>query len=321
MMKKLILFFIFSAVLSVWLSAEVNSIRIAKQYGFNTLPFTVITERKLVQKYAKEAGLGDNVKIEWITLAGGSATNEALLSGSVDISSSGVAPFVRLWDKTNGRVKAIASSGKDTIGLVSSNPKVKSIKDLGEKDRIALAAVKVSIQSLILQIAAAKEYGIENYDKFDHLTVTLGNPDALVALTSGKSEITAHFGREPYTSIELQNPNIHEILNSADVVGKGITTGVYSTTKEFYDKNPKLTASFIKALDEANEWINANKKEAIELYIKSENSKESVSVLLSILEKGGADFSPKVAGVTVFSDFLYKVGAIKSQPKQEDLLF
>ncbi|MDR1976634.1 MAG: ABC transporter substrate-binding protein [Campylobacteraceae bacterium] len=319
-MKKF--FLIFAAFLmSAELFAEANSLRIAKQYGFNTLPFTVITEHKLVQKYAKEAGLGDGVKIEWVTLAGGSATNEALLSGSVDISSSGVAPFIRLWDKTKGKVKAIASSGKDTIGLVSSNKNVKSIRDLTDKDKIALPAAKVSIQSLVLQIAAAKEYGIKNYDKFDHLTVTLGNPDAFVALTSGKSEITAHFGREPYTSIELQNPNIHEILNSADVVGKGVTTGVYSTTEEFYKANPKLIASFIKALDEANAWINSHKKEAIELYIKSEKSKESPSVLLSILENGNAEFSSKASDITVFSDFLYETGAIKSKPKQKDLFF
>jgi NitT/TauT family transport system substrate-binding protein len=302
------------------LSAEVNVFKISRQYGLGTLPFIVINERKLIEKYAKEAGLGD-IKIEYITLTGGAATNEALLSGAVHINSNGAAPFIRLWDKTKGKVKAVSSSGKQVFDLVSSNPKVASIRDLSDEDRIALPAAKVSIQSLVLQIATAKEFGIKNYDKFDRLTVTLSSPDALIALTSNKSEINAHFGSEPYTAVELQNPNIHRILSSADVVSKDATTSLYSTTQEFYDQNPKLIRAFLRALNDAIIWINNNQKEAVALYIKSEKSKESPELLLSILQSGNIQFGLKPTGVTVFSDFLYETGAIKSKPAQKDLFF
>lgn len=66
---------------------------------------------------------------------------------------------------------------------MSNNPNVKSLKDLTEKDKIAVPSVKVSVQSLLLQIAAAKEFGIKSYDKFDNLTVSLKNPDAYAAIT------------------------------------------------------------------------------------------------------------------------------------------
>ncbi|MDR3178007.1 MAG: ABC transporter substrate-binding protein [Campylobacteraceae bacterium] len=303
---------------SLW--AEVGVFKISRQHGLSTLPFIVINEWKLIEKYAKEAGLGD-VRVEYVTLTGGAATNEALLSGSIHINSNGAAPFIRLWDKTNGRVKAISSSGKQVFDLVSSNPKVASIKDLSDDDKIALPAAKVSIQSLILQIATAREFGIKNYDKFDRLSVTLSSPDAFVALTSNKSEINAHFGSEPFTTVELQNSNIHKILSSADVVSKDATTSLYSTTQEFYDQNPKLIRAFLRALNDAIIWINNNQKEAVDLYVKSEKSKESPELLLSILKSGNVQFGLKPTGVTVFSDFLYETGAIKSKPAQKDLFF
>jgi NitT/TauT family transport system substrate-binding protein len=317
--KRLITAFL-ALFVSSSLYAEVSVFKISRQYGLDTLPFIVINERKLIEKYAKEAGLGD-VKVEYITLAGGAATNEALLSGSIHINYNGAAPFIRLWDKSKGRVKAISAAGKLSFELVSSNPKVKSIKDLSDADRIALPAAKVSIQSLILQIAAAKEFGIKNYDKFDHLSVTLSNPDALVALTSGKSEINAHFGSEPYTSVELQNPNIHKVLSLSDVINSDPSTSFFSTTQEFYKENPKLIRIFLKAINEAITWVNDNQKEAVDLYIKAEKSKESPELLLSILQSGKIRFGLKPTGITAFSDFLHEVGVIKSKPTQKDLFF
>ena len=73
-------------------SAEVREVRIAKQFGLGYLPLVVAEERHLIEKQAKAAGLGD-IKVTWATLGGGSATNDALLSGSVDFASSGVAPW------------------------------------------------------------------------------------------------------------------------------------------------------------------------------------------------------------------------------------
>jgi hypothetical protein len=52
---------------------------------------------------------------------------------------------------------------------VSTNPKVKTIADLSEKDRIALPAVTVSVQSRILQYAAAKQWGDKEFARLDNL--------------------------------------------------------------------------------------------------------------------------------------------------------
>ncbi|MDR0664887.1 MAG: ABC transporter substrate-binding protein [Helicobacteraceae bacterium] len=306
--------------LALNLSAEKSSLVISKQYGLGYLPLIVVEEHKLIEKHAKSAGLGD-VKVEWATFGGGSTANDALLSGTADLVSGGVAPFVRLWDKTNGKVKALASLNDAPIVFVSSNPKVKSVKDLTDKDRIALPSVKVSIQALALQIAVAKELGAKNYDKFDHLTVTLKHPDAFVALTSGKSEVTGHIGLEPYSSLELQNPELHKVFSSYDYFGGAHTTNIVWTTESFYEANPKLARSIVAALDEADEWINKNPKEATKVYLASYNSKESPELIERILKKELAYQTKPLPNITVFSDFLFETGAVKRKAKDWKELF
>ncbi|MDR3178008.1 MAG: hypothetical protein LBT96_03385, partial [Campylobacteraceae bacterium] len=94
-----------------------------------------------------------------------------------------------------------------------------------------------------------------------------------------------------------------------------------STTEKFYKENPKLVKALVNALDEANQWIENNKEEAVKLYLKANNSKEPFELIHSILNKPDFKFSTKATDITVFSDFLYETGTIKSKPKQEELFF
>jgi ABC-type nitrate/sulfonate/bicarbonate transport system substrate-binding protein len=45
----------------------------------------VAQEQKLIEKHAKAAGV--DAKVEWIKLSGGSAVNDALLSGNIEIAA------------------------------------------------------------------------------------------------------------------------------------------------------------------------------------------------------------------------------------------
>ncbi len=87
--------------------------------------------------------------------------NEALISGNLDFASGGVGPLVTIWARTqnNIKVKGIAALNSMPLYLNTINPNVKTIKDFTEKDRIALPAVRVSIQAVILQMAAEKAFG------------------------------------------------------------------------------------------------------------------------------------------------------------------
>jgi NitT/TauT family transport system substrate-binding protein len=299
---------------------EQKTLRISKQYGVNYLPLIVLEGRKLIEKNAKEAGLGD-ITVEWLTFGGGATANDALLSGNVDLISGGVAPAVILWDKTQGAAKILATLDRSPLILNSSNPNVKGIADFTAKDKIAVPSVKVSIQALTLEIAAAKAFGKENYARLDPWTVALSHPDALIALTSGKSEITAHFTNEPFATLEQQAPGIHKVFTSFDVFGSPHTTNLITTTEKFYNANPRLVDVILKSLQEADDWIAANKHDAALLYIEVTISKEGADLIERIISQPDITFSTKPLNVTYYSDFLFDVKTISSKPTERDLFF
>ena len=166
-------------LLAASLSAQAEGrIRIAEQFGIVYLLLNVAQEQKLVEKHARAAGI--DAQVEWVKLSGGSAVNDALLSGNIEIAGAGVGPLLTLWDRTRGRqnVKGVASLGNFPYYLVSNNPDVKSIADFTDKDRIALPAVGVSVQSRVLQLASAKLWGDKEFNRLDRISVAVPHPDA-----------------------------------------------------------------------------------------------------------------------------------------------
>ncbi|OYW32250.1 MAG: nitrate ABC transporter substrate-binding protein [Rhizobiales bacterium 12-66-7] len=228
-------------------AAEVDTVRLAKQFGISYLPLTVMEEEKLLEKHAKDLGL--DVKTEWLRFTGGSGMNEALLSGNLDFASGGVGPMLTIWGRTQKSigVKGVATLNAMPLYLVSVNPNVKTIKDFTDKDKIALPTVKTSIQAVTLQMAAEKTFGEGQQNKLDPLTVSMGHPDAQVAMMGGRSEINAHFGSSPFQDLELKDPRAHKVLDSYDVLGGPHTFNLVWTTTKFAESNPKVMKAFLAA--------------------------------------------------------------------------
>ncbi len=213
--------------------AEISEVRISQQYGLTFLPLIVARNQHFIEKRAEAAGLKD-LKVSWARLGGGAATNDALLSGSVEFASAGLGPLLTLWDKTRSNlgVRGVAALDASAVFLNVNRPEIKTLADLKDTDRIALPAVKVSHQAILLQMAAAQAFGAEHYDRFDKLTVTLAHPDALTALLSNRTEITGHFGNSPFIYQELDDPHVHRLLSSEDILGgPGTITSVFTTAK------------------------------------------------------------------------------------------
>src|SRR5215468_8286582 len=167
-------------------AAQVPEVRFARQFSMSYLQFNLMERQHLVEKHAKAAGIAE-VKVVWATFNSPAAMNDALLSGSVDIVSGGVPGLLTIWARTHGSanaVKGVAAFSSQPILLNTSNPRIKSLSDYTDKDKIAVPAVKVSVQAMMLQMAAAKEWGQANYAKLDPITVGMSPPDATVALLS-----------------------------------------------------------------------------------------------------------------------------------------
>src|SRR5262245_32758427 len=220
--------------------AEQSELRIAKQYGLGYLQMMVMEDQKIIEKNAKAAGLGD-VKVTWATFRSSDVMNDALLSGNVDFVCLGIPGIATIWAKTKGGLDVKAASGFNFLPLQlnTRNPDIKSIRDLTDKNKIALPAVKVSMQAILLQMAAAQPFGEANYTKLDGLTVSMAHPDAMAAFLSGAGEIDNHFTSPPFIQKELERPGIRKVLNSVDVLGGPISFNVVAATSKFHNDNPK----------------------------------------------------------------------------------
>lgn len=296
--------------------AETKEVRAAQQYGLSYLALMVMEHDQLVEKKAREMGLGD-IKCTWAKLGGPGAMNDALLAGSLDFGTGGVPALVTLWSKTGKmptKVRGVGALNSMPNLLNTTNPSVKSIRDFTEKDKIAVTTVKVSTQALLLQMAAAKTFGEKEYQKLDNFTVSLAHPDAQTALLSGRSEITAHFASPPFQSQELADPRVHTVADSYDILGGSATFNVVWSTTKFHDENPKTFAAFLAAFQEATDRINQDKRAAAELYVKMTSSKESADETLRIISDPRVEFTLTPQRIMVTAEFMQKVGRIPAAP-------
>ncbi|MFL5290317.1 MAG: ABC transporter substrate-binding protein [Myxococcales bacterium] len=304
--------------------AEPTEIRIAEQYGLAFLPLMIMRDQRLIERQAARVGL-DKLEVRWARMGAVSAINDALLSGELDFAAGGVPSLVLLWAKTRGSpgaVKGVAALGDIPNELIVKRPGVKSVRDLGPDDKIAVSAVKISNQAIALQMAAAQQFGSENWEKLDALTVGMPHPDAAVALLSGSGAITGHFSSPPFLERELRAPGMHSILSTYDVLGGPATLNVIWTRAAFHDAHPKAYQAFAAALEEAMEILNRDKRAAAATYQRMTKASETVEEITAMLQDPRLVFTLTPHRVLRTADFMHRTGRVKERPaKWQDLFF
>lgn len=293
-----------------------GQIRIAEQFGVVYLLLNIAQDLKLIEKSAKAEGLGD-IKVEFIKLSGGAAVNDALLSGNIDVAAAGIGPLLTIWDRTYGKqnVRGIAALGNFPNYLITTNPNVKTLTDFTDKDRIALPAVTVSVQSRILQLASAKQWGDAQFNKLDKNQVALPHPDATAALIKGGTEITAHFSNTPFQEQLLAaNPNARIVLKSYDVLGGPASAVALYGTEKFRKESPKTYKVFIAALEQATRFVKSNPEAAADIYLRVNKSNVDRKLLLSIIQSKDVEFKLEPQNTFPLAQFMHRVGAIKNKP-------
>jgi len=296
--------------------AEATTLRVAKQFGIAYMQFMVLEDQKMIEKHAKAAGLGD-ITVEFNQFRSSDVMNDALISGSVDFVSLGIPGLITIWSKTKGTpidVKGAIGFNVSPLMLLVRDPSIKSLKDFKDDQRIAMPAVKVSMQAIVLQMAAAKELGEAKFGALDHLTVSMAHPDATAAMLGGPSEIVANFSSAPFQYRQLKNPGIHRILTSTELFDEPLSFNVISTTSKFRRENPKLYGAFLAALKEATDFINADKRRAAEIYLKITKERTPVDDIMEVLADPAIQYTLKVGGIQPFVSFMAKAGTLKNPP-------
>lgn len=293
--------------------AEVGEIRITRQPGIIYLPVVVMQHEKLVEKAGAALGLPD-LRASYTVFGGGGAATDALLSGNVDVVTTGVSNMLLLWDRTKGGVKGFASSSATPMWLISTNPAVKSLKDLSPVDKIAVPTVKISTQAILLQMAARKLYGDAQFTHFDGFTTTLGHPDAMAALASGGTGLTGHFSGAPFEQAEARLPGAHVIATSTEIIGGPVSNAVYFGLTKFHDGNPKVVAAFMAAARTAEAFIAEHPREACAMYVEMTGEKMSVDELATLIRQPDMFYNLVPVGTMATALHMADTNVLKTRP-------
>ena len=302
--------------------AETDTVRIARQYSLAALPLMVAEKRKLIEKRAIAAGL--EVKVQWL-VPDRSGAVDTLLNGNADLAPVSVGHFLAAWDRKLGtpqEMRALAALARVPYVLVTRNAAIKTIRDFTDRDRIAVPAVKFSVPALMLEMAAAQEWGPEHYDKLDDRVRSVSDTAASAELRDGKSDLDAHFSRSPYVDDELGSNAVHRIMDSYDIAGPH-SDDMLAALVKFQQANPRLCAAIFGALQDADEIIRKNPGEAAEIYVSLIGEKEiSVEDFTDIIGDPDVAFTVAPAGVGRLADFMARIKRIKHHPESwKDLFF
>ena len=296
---------------------EVSSIVIVSQHGLPYLPLMVMDTLELVQKHAGKLGIA-SLKPDYKSLGGTQSLIDALLSRQMDFGVTGVPSLATLWDKTVGtpnEVRALSAVQSMPFMLVTNKAGIKTVKDFSGQDKIAVPAIKVSSQAICLQMAAAKEWGDDQYARLDPFTITRSHPDAAVSVISKATEIDSHYSVAPYYYYELATAGVHNVLKSYDTLGAPGTNGVMLMARKFRDANPKVTQAVYAALSEAEDFINKNASDAAQIYIKTTNEKRSSQEEMTrFISDSDNVWTTTPQQTMTFADFMHKVGTMKRLP-------
>jgi sulfonate transport system substrate-binding protein len=305
-------------------AAETSEVRIVKQIGLGFLPIMVMEHEKLIEKHARAAGLGE-VKGVFATAMGPAVMNDAMLAGRIDIGANGPTSIILIWSRTRGtdnEIKGMAAMITSPMWLNTSKPNIKSVRDIGPDDRIAVPGIKTSNQAMVLQIATAQAFGKEHFDKLTAQTVAMSHFDGMAALLSRK-EITLHLTSPPVQYLEVEQPGIHRVLNSDDILGGPATFSNIFSSSKFRNANPRTYKAALAAFTEAIALINKDKKWAAQVYLDvSGDKKSTVADIEKQLEDTNILFTTTPRNVQKYADFMFDAGYIKTRPDSwKDLYF
>ena len=297
------------------MAQQKSEISISRQPGILYFPTHIIEKQQLIEKHAFKMGL-PNVIVKWVDFANGGAQQDALVSGNIDIINTGTGQLLLLWDRTKGGIKGIAASSAGPLVFVSRDPKIKRLADLSLGDKIAVPTVRVSTQAILLQIAASKLFGPDQWNRFDTLTVQMGHPDGVIAMNNPTHEVKNHFAAPPFQYYELNKvEGAHKITTSAEILGTPLTQGQFMTTTRFAEANPKIIQAVLAAAEDAKNYIETNTRDAVEIYREITKDKTPTEDILEILkEPGMMDWNLYPQGTMTFAQHLHRIGTLKTLP-------
>jgi len=304
---------------------EVDEIRIPNGVGgIGFVPLMAMQKFSLIEKHAATSGL-KNIRTRWMNVGGPAAEMDAIFKGTADFIAAGPPAAITVWDKTLGssKIKGMAAICTVPVYLNTRTEHLKTLNDIRVDDRIAVTAAKISIPAIIMQMYAAERYGISDAPHFDAFVLTMSNAEGALALRSPANAVNAHFSSPPYHQRERRQVSVRTILSSDEIMGGPATFTMLVTSSAFRQRNPRIYAAVMAALQEAIQMVSSDQRLAAKLLLDSMNGGGfTVSELEQILKDPAIRFTTTPERVMKYADFMHQTGSIRNQPASwKDLFF
>ncbi len=286
-----------------------ETVTIAYQYGMAYSPLLIMKEQQLIEKYCP------GVTVEWVLLNSGSAINEGIASGSIDVGAMGVAPAITgVMRGIPYRIFSAVSSQPQGLMTNLEDVEFDSLADITADQKIALVNIG-SIQHILLAMAAKAELG--DAHALDNNIVAMSHPDGMTALLSGS--VSYQLTTSPYVFKELAE-GIRMLDSITNIWPNGNTFIVAVASQNLHDDHPALYDAVVNALQEACAYIENNPQQVASLLCENEGVDEAT--MLSWLQDPACGYSTETVGVMQMALFMAENGFLDTAPESfSDLTF
>ncbi|MBM3950157.1 MAG: ABC transporter substrate-binding protein [Rhodospirillales bacterium] len=298
--------------------AEAASVRIAEPAGFDFLPIRAAVVGRMIERHAKNAGLGD-VKVVVRRFDSGIAVNQAIFSGHADVGGADLVAMLALWDRTRGtpfEARAMLALAAVPLAFVTVDPRVGGFKDYdGLADhRIAVPDVLVSLPAVLVRMGAERTFGPGGARRLDPLLTALTPAGAEAAIAAGGRQIRTHVASLPHSFWEVSAGPGRVVVRSPDIVGGPHTSAVLMAARAWKERNPKLFRAVADAMIEAQGWIEGDSPRAARFFREQTKSKRDISEIEAMFAAMGESmFGPVPRNTLPIAAFLERLGAIKTR--------
>lgn len=302
--------------LSLSQAAETRQVRISIQPGMSMMPLVVAQARGTIETRLRQANVPGQAV--WSQISGGPAMNDALLSDSIDFASGGSPGMFILWERAKGtrnEVRGIASMASIPQMMFTRNPNVKTVADFTPRDRIAVPSVGVGLQVMLVQMAAAKHWGPQAWNRLDPITIQMPHSEAFAALSGAvQTEVTAHMSGPPQQWVQMKDSRLTRVFESTEIVGGPATQNIMWAKTSFRTANPRTTKAVLDGVDDAMAFCRSNLREAVEIFLRATNSNQDPAELTQNLRDPNVTFDTTPARSMFFAEFMARVGQLRALP-------
>ena len=280
-------------------SGDVAKLTIVQQYGMAYAPLKVIQEKGLI-----EANYDGEVEVNFQTLNSGASINDAFVAGDVDVGLMGVAPAITGSLNEGVPYKICTNVSAQPHRLMTNDPSIKTLKDIGEKDQIALVNIG-SIQHILLAMAAKEQLG--DAHALDNNIAAMAHPDGMTALLNGS--VKCQLTTSPFVFKEAEVDGISEVEAIESVWPEGNSFIVAVASTDLHDNNPELYEAVLAAFNDAIAFMNDEPEAAAEMLCVDEDV--DAATYLEWLSDPACSYSTNLTGVSTMAKFMTDEGFLE----------